>query len=492
MFNILFRNISDLKDKYQDKYDLDLSIIITLCIVAQQSFVIKVLGLGILTLLNLSSLKKINLFKIPLFYSIIPFLELIKFFINRDFSLGHISIFSVGLVYWIASIIICWIIFDRVNFGQLKAITRSLKLFVLINFIISIFQYIKICIDEGVINPYNTGHHHPYGVSSGDMITGLLQGVHLTNVFVNLILILFFVHQRNFIFLLLSLIPFLLCGSNFGTMVLLFSLFIYFLISFNKKHLFTTSFGIFAIILCFYWLVTPYNALHTYSKLKSIITHRPVVDEEYQQKVDQETTIAYRNKKLKGAYINESELAAMKRLEMRKGLVIYDFFSEAGKKTSYKQTMHFLKSSHTHLFWGTGIGGFSSNIAFNFSGIVDNSTMNRLFPEYESAYFANNHKSIYAYLKTTHVIFHSESNKPFSVYNQLLGEYGLIGFCTFLFFYILYFLKRVNKRNYAIPVIIAVLFALNLNYFIESLNLLLFFELLMFINIKENIVAERV
>jgi hypothetical protein len=143
------------------------------------------------------------------------------------------------------------------------------------------------------------------------------------------------------------------------------------------------------------------------------------------------------------------------------------------------------------MFFGAGIGRFSSNIAFNFSGIVDNSAMNRLFPTFQSALFEKNHKSIYAYMKTTHVIFHSESNKPFSSYNQLFGEYGIVGFFLFLLGYILFFIKKVDKRSYSIPVLIALLFALNLNYFFEGLNLLLFFEVIMFLNIKEKIQNER-
>ena len=64
-------------------------------------------------------------------------------------------------------------------------------------------------------------------------------------------------------------------------------------------------------------------------------------------------------------------------------------------------------------------------------------------------------------------------------------SFKLLVFFSFIFFYMLYFLKKINKRSFAIPVSVALLFAFNLNYFIESLSLVLFFEVLMFLNIKE-------
>ncbi|MES2480213.1 MAG: hypothetical protein V4561_14080 [Bacteroidota bacterium] len=292
--------------------------------------------------------------------------------------------------------------------------------------------------------------------------------------------------------MLFSLIPFLLCGSNFGSMVLLLSLGVYFLVSKERLYVFKASFIIFLILIAFYGIITPYNAHHTFAKLESIITRKPVVDEAYQQEVENNTILVYKNGKNGKGRLSKSEQETVDRLEKRKGMILYDFFSMPGKKTSYMQTKDFLKSSPQYLLFGAGLGRFSSNIAFNFSGVVDNSAMHRIFPSYQSPMFEKNHKSIYAYMKTTHVIFHSESNKPFSSYNQLLGEYGLIGFFLFCFGYIAYFLKRVDRRTHSIPIIIVLLFALNLNYFFEALNLLLFFETIMFLNIKEKLLNERV
>lgn len=474
--------------KFSEKYKIDLTIITLLCIVAQHSFLIKFTGIFALLIIHNKSILKTGFKKTPMFYFFLPALELLKFFLlDPDFSVGHISQFIIGMIYWLSSLLLCVLIYIQITAKDSITIIRSLKFFTILNFSVSIFQFLKICIIEGVINPFNTGHQHPYGVSSGDMITGLLGGVHLTNVFVSLILILFYVHKKSTIFVFLSLIPFLLCGSNFGSMLLLFCLSIYFLVSRQKLYAFKISSSIFLVLIAFYLIITPYNAHHTYAKIESIITKKPIVDEEYQQDVDNSTLLSYKSGTKSINQLSKSQQETIERLEKRKGIILYDFYTVAGKKTSYQQTINFLKSNPKYLFFGAGLGRFSSNIAFNFSGIVDNSAMNRLFPSYQSALFEKNHKSIYAYMKTTHVIFHSESNKPFSSYNQLFGEYGLLGFFIFLFGYIVYFFRRVDKRTYSIPVLIALLFALNLNYFFEGLNLLLFFEVIMFLNIKEKL-----
>lgn len=488
MFLQFSNKVRSITQNLSEKYQIDITTIVLFCIVAQHSFSIKFFGIFILLLVHYKSIFSKDIKKIPAFYILLPAIEVFKFFLlDSDFSLGHTTQFMVGMLYWTCSLFLCVLIYKRIEHTNAIKIVRSLKFFTIINFSVSLIQYIKICIIEGVINPYNTGHHHPYGVSSGDLITGLLGGVHLSNVFISLILILFYVHKRDNLFIILSLIPLLLCGSNFGSMLLLFCLAIYFLVSKEKLYAFKTSAFIFLIIIAFYWIITPFNAYHTFAKIQSFVTQKPVVDEAYQQDVDNATLENYKMGIKDKGMLSKAQKETIDRMEKREGLILYDFFTKAGKKTSYQQTINFLKSDPKYLLFGSGLGRFSSNIAFNFSGIVDNSAMNRLFPTYQSQLFEKNHKSIYAYMKTTHVIFHSESNKPFSSYNQLFGEYGLVGFMLFFVGYVLYFFKRVDKRTYSIPILIALLFTLNLNYFFEALNLFLFFEVIMFLNIKEKL-----
>jgi hypothetical protein len=432
--------------------------------VAQHSLVIKCIGVLLLVLLNINLLKEINVFKIPLFYTIIPCLELLKFFfLDSDFSKGHSIQFLVGMSYWLAALVICWIIYSTINSSKTTSVEKTLNFVVLVNFLFSIGQIVRICILEGVLNPYNTGHDHPYGISSGDLIYGIFNGVHITNAFMCVFFAMFYVHKRKYGFLFFALVPLLLCGSNYASIVLFLVLGIYFLLSSRKAYVFKISAVILFVFISFNCLVTPLNASYAYSKIAHIVFGKTIENELLLSKLDNEK----------------------RRWELQSGSSDYDFTKESGKKTSFKQTINFISSSPKYFLFGAGMGRFSSELAFNFSASSNHRLIKENLPKYESDLFATNHQQIYSFLKGAHVGFHSESNKPFSTYNQLIGEYGVLGFVLFFTMYIFYFFKRVDSKNYAIPIMLALLFALNLGYYFEQLNLILLFEILMFLNIKE-------
>jgi hypothetical protein len=466
------------KNKFSDKFNIDISLIVLLCVVTQHSFLIKCFGIFIIILLNFRSLWTINIFKIPFFYTIIPSLEILKFFfLDPDFSNGHIAQFLIGTFYWLVSLIICWIIYVRVQENEQNITERSLQLFVLLNLIFSITQIAHICFIEGVINPYNTGHAHPYGMSSGDMINGIFHGVHITNAFVSVLLTIYYTYRRNIRFMLFALFPLLLCCSNYATIVLVIGLGILILVSSDRKHVLKFSLLIATIIVGFYCFITPQNATYTATKITSILGRKPINNEQYIASLDKKNNI------LKVAQTTLSKKNEDSNIQ--KPIKVYDFVTKSGKSTSYKQTVNFLASQPKYLFLGAGMGRFSSSLAFDFSGVTNHLLFKNHLPHYESKIFTENHKSIYLFMLNSNIIFHSESNKPLSTYNQLLGEYGLIGIASFFILYLFYFFKRTDKKSYSIPIIIVVLFAFNINYYIESINLLVFYELLSFINIKE-------
>lgn len=480
MLHTVNRYIQVFKNKFSVSFNLDIALVILLCVVTQNSFLIKCFGIFIILLLNIDSIKHINILKIPLFYTIIPILEVFKFFLlDPDFTQGHIASFILGSFYWLASLISCWIIYTRVQENENSITERSLKFFVLLNLFFSIAQIAHICFIEGVINPYNTGHDHPYGMSSGDLIYGLFHGVHVSNAFVSAILTIYYIHRKNIVYVLFALFPLLLCCSNYATIGLFFCLAIFFFISSDRKYVFKSSMLIITLTGLFYCFVTPQNANYTYIKIMSVLGRKAINNEQYLAGLD-------RKKNVKQIIENDHSLPKSEQVILeQRSIKTYDFTTKPGKSTSYKQTFRFLASQPKYLLLGAGIGRFSSALAFDLSGVTNHKLFNRYLPRYESSLFIDNHESIYLFMLYSNIIFHSESNKPFSTYNQILGEYGVIGLVSFVLFYLIFFLKKVDKRSYSIPIIIMLLFAFNINYYIESLNLLLFFELLSFINIKE-------
>lgn len=65
-------------------------------------------------------------------------------------------------------------------------------------------------------------------------------------------------------------------------------------------------------------------------------------------------------------------------------------------------------------------------------------------------------------------------NFPNSVLNQLIGEYGLIGFLLFIIFYLFYFLKRYKELSYGLILLPIFYFSYLLITGLKLLILLLF------------------
>jgi hypothetical protein len=78
-------------------------------------------------------------------------------------------------------------------------------------------------------------------------------------------------------------------------------------------------------------------------------------------------------------------------------------------------------------------------------------------------------------------------NNPASVYDQFISEYGLAGLLAFFIFYIGFFLKSAKRLSYSIPLILLLSGIFFFDYWFEQLSIVVFFELLLFLNIKEGI-----
>jgi len=76
-------------------------------------------------------------------------------------------------------------------------------------------------------------------------------------------------------------------------------------------------------------------------------------------------------------------------------------------------------------------------------------------------------------------------NQPFSFYNQILGEFGLMG--VFLFFiYLFYIIRNWHKLTYGRILALSTLGFFILDYWFDYFSVILFLELFINLNIKEN------
>jgi len=86
---------------------------------------------------------------------------------------------------------------------------------------------------------------------------------------------------------------------------------------------------------------------------------------------------------------------------------------------------------------------------------------------------------------------HSLTNSPFSVYDQLLAEYGLLGLIALFVCYLWFFAKDYKYLTYGAPLLLLVSALFFIDYWFEQLSVMVMFELLLFLNINEEKLSLR-
>lgn len=156
-----------------------------------------------------------------------------------------------------------------------------------------------------------------------------------------------------------------------------------------------------------------------------------------------------------------------------------------GKIIGWLQTFHFLQQHPLKILTGDGMGNFSSKLAFRASGLGFAGGYPQKYT-YLNPDFLSNHLDVYLNFFSKKTDLHSLSNNTDSVYDQLLAEYGLLGFIVFLVYYVGYFMKHYKQLSYGLPMLMMILALFFIGYWFEQLSILIFFELLLLLNIKEN------
>ncbi len=144
-----------------------------------------------------------------------------------------------------------------------------------------------------------------------------------------------------------------------------------------------------------------------------------------------------------------------------------------------------LKIISNKILSGDGIGNFSSKLAYKATGLK----MAGSFPSgltYLNTDFLYNHFSLYVYFSLKPAESHSIIHSPASVYDQLMTEYGLIGIIAFTIYYIGFFGRQWKSLTYGLPVIAILLSFFLVDYWFEQLSIVILFEFLMFLDMKEH------
>ena len=158
-----------------------------------------------------------------------------------------------------------------------------------------------------------------------------------------------------------------------------------------------------------------------------------------------------------------------------------------GKNLSVIETVEYLKSSPTAFLFGAGTTRFSSLTAQKMSGYDSSRLFMNVLPHYKSKIYAENHYLLIDGRETAgDNALLSSANWPDSLYNQLFGEYGVLGALLFFIYYLGFYARRMKHWSYSFWLLCIFLPFAHLNYIFETLCVAPFFELLVEADIREH------
>lgn len=475
--------------------------------------------------------------RLPLFYPLILAVACMGFFLNGAFyTPRYLPVFITGLVFWGMCLLASHQVKLSVEKKDMHVIHQTILVFFVINTLISLVNIGLIVHETGALNPYRyQGQYQKYFVQTGDYIKGITFDNSTTNAAISAFGVIYFLFRNKMAMVLVCMAVLLLTGSNFtnlALMLVLAGVFIFRTSNVQKSM----------IVICLMMLVifmakvSPENDEYTFQTFKNMVDPPKLpgvtaiiaakkgaltADEKKRQFAQNylDSLKAIINKCMvplppkpfipfvgfgrfiiPGPDINtppyqtatdtgQEQRLLLSFIEAHKAdlpLSAQNRFSYGmpGKGLTFLQTVNFLKHHPDKLTAGDGAGNFASKLAFKASGLG-------LQGEYPAKYvyisndFMRNHLDIYLDYFSKKAELHTVANSPASVYDQLLGEYGLLGLLAFVLFYIGYFLRRYRHLSYGLPILVLLLAMFLIDYWFEQLCIVVFFELLVFLNIKE-------
>jgi len=484
--------------------------------------------------------------RLPLFYLLAIGIALLNWIISRNyFNINYDIVLITGISFWVLCILAMHQVKLFVEKNDTETIHRTIVIFFIINAALSFLNIAAIIWETGYFNPYTyQGQFQKYFISTGDYIRGLTFDTSTTNAILNAFGCIYFLTKKNAGMLLLCMAVMLLTASNFTNMILLLCFAILFIFKSTRDQKSLIAICIMLLVV-FMVKVSPQNYIYTHEVVKNtlhlnvihkkvLVPQKPIIPvtqmpdnllnvSQHKQKIAQHTidstylthhwseakkvikpdptktqsgriilpqpdinsrpyqhiadTDDYQRRLLTFIGTHRSNLPISSQENYKPGL--------PGKATSSLQTWHFLAGHPLKLVVGDGIGNFSSKLAFRVSGLGFAGGYPHKYI-YLDPDFLSNHLDVYLNYFSKNTSQHSLSNSPDSVYDQLLAEYGLLGLIAFFVWYIWYFLKHYKILTYGLPILLIAMAVMFIAYWFEQLSILVFFELLLLLDIKEN------
>ena len=481
--------------------------------------------------------------RLPLFYLLVIVIAFANLFILGNYARPHYWLtFLTGTGFWLLCILAVHQVKLSVENNGPVIIHQTILVFFVINAVVSFLNIAQIIWETGAINPYTyQGEYQKYFIGTGDYIKGLSFDTSTTNAVLNAFGVIYFLSRKNAIMVLVCMVVLLLTGSNFINILLTLILVALFLLSSNRNQKSVIVICLVLLVL-FMGKISPQNNNYVAETIKNTIHPQkaPFASVAGLTSADSQLTTEGRRRQFARQYLDSVSLSIVKKqhvvpretmalpvlktktgriytpkpdintppyqtptdttAEQRRLLLFIGVHKDnlplsgkanyipglPGKAIAFLQTLQFFRQHPVKAVAGDGMGNFSSKLAFKATALgFEGGYPTRYI--YISREFLLNNLDVYLNFFSKRSELHSLTNSPFSVYNQLLAEYGLIGLAAFIFFYLGYFFKYYKRLTYGIPLLALMLAVFLTDYWFEQLSVLVFFELLLLLNIKETL-----
>lgn len=389
--------------------------------------------------------------------------------IVQDYSASYTIVALYALVQWIMMAIIAAMLLAKTR----EAGIQTLNLYFWITAGLSLINLAGVLFHAGTLNPYEAAPEPVFGMSSGDHITGL-YGFHLwtpalgnysnVNASILALFVLFYFYHRQWWKCGLAFFLMLTASSNAITLATLAMLAILVILVRSRAH-FSGGFAVLLLTAVFYVFVTPKNLRYLEGELAKRFgiefrsapgaSSRPLTQRDWE--------------------LSPTEISS------RAGPLDFDVNKTTGKAHSFRQTGTYLLSSPLRFIGGAGAGRFSSLLALTAASKPEE--RGRIFRplDFESAEYRKNHGKTVAAIKRLPPGYHTVSQMPYSWYNQICGEYGLLGLLLFLALYVGWCVRRAGRGAGVVLLPMLLLLAVA-DYTFEAFCIVPVFEWLIFLN----------
>jgi len=476
--------------------------------------------------------------RLPLFYLFVIGIALLNWLLNGSFMhLNQNVALAAGLLTWGLCILAIHQLKLSIEDCSPEKLHNTIFGFFILNTVFSFFNYFLIVLDSGSINPFlYQGQYQKYFMGTGDNIRGLTFDSSTTNAFINALGVIYFLYRRHLVMTFACMAVLLFTASNL-TNFLMAGVLIYLFIFQTSRLQKSVVIICLSLLLIFIAKISPQNNQYTleiiqkiFKKEKHLPRSTPAVSlierpdsllnaEDKKQKIallyidsmrnalrEQRKLAGYpepptfatvqsfepnihtlpfqRKKNTTPTQVKLTDVAKKIKADSIINQIAGTKYHLPGKAIAFKQTVQFLKDHPHKMIIGSGMGNFSSKLAFRTTALNISGGYPRQLA-YINNDFRDNHFADYVYFFSKDAQYHSIVNSPNSVYNQLAGEYGIAGILAFIFLYLSFFAKRIGRESMTIPLLLILTGFFFFDYWFEQLSVVVLFELLISLNNKE-------